>query len=191
MTNTIQLPPSPFLFKQANFDTKILVSTSCSAAQNITCNDDGVNCNGYTADAGRVTDCRHSVLCHHRRVRAHWSVVGSNGQSQLASFSHKPQHTHTQTDPPPPTHTHTQLELRNGGGLRHHHRQWHLPDSSLYPGPQQDAYPVRASPTDGLILCSTIASPPLPFVAYRCVHSHIIHAFAGRPPRRRAAPPCA
>ena len=41
--------------RQANFDTKIIVSTTCDPTQGFrTCNDDGAGCSGYTSTTPSV-----------------------------------------------------------------------------------------------------------------------------------------
>ena len=39
----------------ANFDTKIIVSTTCDAQGLLTCNDDGGGCSGYTSVTPAIT----------------------------------------------------------------------------------------------------------------------------------------
>lgn len=47
-TTCLKPPFSPP--KQANFDTKIIVSTTCEPSQGLlTCNDDASGCSGYTS----------------------------------------------------------------------------------------------------------------------------------------------
>jgi hypothetical protein len=50
---------APYIFSTcntANFDTKIIVSTTCEPSQSLlTCNDDGAGCSGYTSTTPAVT----------------------------------------------------------------------------------------------------------------------------------------
>lgn len=97
----------PFLLlNQANFDTKIIVSTTCDAQGLLTCNDDGGGCSGYTSVTPAIT---LNVSTRYYVILGSWRADTRAGSGTI-----------TVTGPPPtraPTRSPTYVCFLNQGSV--------------------------------------------------------------------------